>query len=183
MRKVFLFMMTSLDGHFEGLEHDLSWHNVDDEFNDFATQQLGEIGTLLFGRKTYELMAGYWPTELTRDDPVVARLMNDAPKVVFSHTMNRPEWSNTTLVNDNAARAVRNLKDQPGKDIAIFGSNNLCVSLMQDGLVDEFRIMVSPVVIGAGTPLFKGIKDTVKLKLASDRKFKNGNVLLTYRSA
>ena len=183
MRKVFLFMMVSLDGYFEMPNHDLSWHHVDTEFNEaFAIRQLEEIDTLLFGRKTYEMMASFWPTDLAKDDPIVARLMNETPKVVFSHTLDKTDWSNTTLVADGAAEEVSRLKNQPGKDIAIFGSNNLCVSLMQDDLVDEFRIMINPVVVGAGTRLFDGIKDKVEMKrTANSREFKNGNVLLTYR--
>jgi dihydrofolate reductase len=182
MRKVFLFMMISLDGYFEGEDHDLSWHNVDEEFNEFAIAQTNNVGTLLFGRKTYELMASYWSSEPALEtDPVVAKQMNETSKMVFSHTLNKADWQNTKLVSDDAAEAVRQLKTQPGKEIGIYGSNNLCVSLMRDGLVDEFRIMVNPVVIGKGTLLFAGINNKVDLKLIDTRKFASGNVLLTYQ--
>jgi len=183
MRKVFLFMMVSLDGYFEGPKHDLSWHNVDAEFNEsFAIPQLQQADTLLFGRRTYELMASYWPTKLAhKDDRVVADLMNKTPKFVFSHKLKRVDWQNATLVSHDASGVVRKLKAAKGKDIAIFGSNNLSVSLLDSGLIDELRIMVNPVSIGKGTPLFKGIKKKPKLKLLSSRTFKNGNVLLTYK--
>ncbi len=126
-------------------------------------------------------MAGYWPSEqATTDDAIVAKLMNDTPKVVFSRTIHKAEWSNSTLVKDDAAEAIRQLKAASGKDIAIFGSNNLCVSLMRDRLVDEFRIMINPVVIGTGTPPFAGIDEPLKLKLSSSRTFESGNVLLCY---
>jgi len=181
MRKVFLFMMVSLDGYFEGPNHDLSWHNVDEEFNDFAIAQTDKVSTLLFGRRTYELMASYWPTELAEDDPIVAKQMNATAKIVFSHTLDKADWQNTTLVKDNAAEVVRKLKAETGNDIGIYGSNKLCVNLMRDNLVDEFRIMINPVAIGDGTPLFKGIEKQVGLKFVGSKAFENGNVLLTYR--
>ena len=181
MRKVYLFMMISLDGYFEGPNHDLSWHNTDEEFQEFALEQLNDTDTILFGRKTYEMMASFWPSEeAQKDDPVTAELMTSTPKVVFSKTLNDVSWSNTKLVKGDAALEIKDLKAQPGKDIAIFGSNNLSVSLAEQGLVDGFRIMVNPVAIGEGTALFKGIKQRLNLKLTDTREFKNGNILLSY---
>lgn len=183
MRKIFLFMMVSLDGYFEGPNHDLTWHNVDEEFNDFAIEQIDQMDTLLFGRVTYEMMASYWPTMAAiREDPIVAKKMNSTPKIVFSKTLERADWENTRLSKD-AGETIRQLKGQPGRNLAIFGSNNLVVSLAQEGLVDEFRIMVNPVAIGAGTPLFAGIGDKLNLKLVDTKTFKNGNVLLSYQPA
>lgn len=182
MRKVILFMMTSLDGYFEGPNRDIDWHNVDEEFNEFAIQQTGEFGALLFGRVTYELMTTYWPTEAAkRDDPVVAGLMNSLPKLVFSKTLQKVEWENTTLVKNNFAETVSKLKQEAGKDIAIFGSSDLTVTLMEQGLVDEYRIMINPIVLGNGKPLFKSIKHQTKLKLIKTKTFKSGNVLLYYK--
>lgn len=173
--------MITLDGFFEGPNQDISWHNVDDEFNEFAIDQLKEVGTLLFGRVTYQGMASYWPTDFAKqDDPVVARLMNDLPKIVFSTTLNSAEWNNSRLVKENAAEEVSKLKGQPGKDIAIFGSSDLATSLAEAGLIDEYRIIVNPVFLGHGTPLLKGIKDRLNLKLLKARTFNSGNVLLYY---
>ena len=181
MRKVIFFMLTSLDGYFEGPDRDISWHNVDEEFNDFAIRQTGEFGALLFGRVTYELMASYWPTEAAkRDDPIVAGLMNGLPKIVFSKTLEKVDWENTRLVKDNFAQAISKLKQAAGKDIAIFGSSDLTVTLMEHGLVDEYRIMVNPVLLGNGKPLFKGIRNKINLKLIKTKAFKSGNVLLYY---
>ncbi len=182
MRKLFLFMMTSLDGYFEGPDHDISWHNVDAEFNEFAIQQTSEVDMLLFGRKTYEMMAGYWPTEAAkRDDPIVADLMNSLPKIVFSRTLDKVEWNNSRLVKENMEEEVTQLKQQPGKDIAIFGSSDLTVALTHMGLVDEYRIMVAPVALGNGKSLFKGLNGKVNLELLNTRTFRSGNVLLYYR--
>lgn len=185
MRKVFLFMMTSIDGYMEGEDHDLSWHNVDAEFNTFAVEQLNEADTIVFGRKTYQLMESYWPTkDGLQDDPVVAKYMNETPKVVFSHTLKgvteTDTWKNVRLVKENVAQEIARLKEQPGKDIIVLGSNNLCVTLLELGLLDEIRIMVAPVVIGKGTPLFAGIKDKVPFTRTKERQFGNGNVLLYY---
>ena len=181
MRKVFLFNMTTLDGFFEGPDQDISWHNVDDEFNEFAIEQLNEIGTLLFGRVTYQGMESYWPTEMAiNDDPIVAELMNSLPKIVFSKTLDKAEWNNSRLVKENVADEVLKLKAQPGKDIAIFGSSDLAVTLAESGLIDEYRIIVNPVFLGHGTPLLKGIQDKINLKLLEAKAFKSGNVMLYY---
>jgi dihydrofolate reductase len=181
MRKVFLFNMTTLDGFFEGPNQDISWHNVDDEFNEFAIDQLKEVDTLLFGRVTYQGMASYWPTAFAiSDDPVVAGLMNSLPKIVFSKTLERAQWNNSRLVKENATEEVSRLKQQPGKDIAIFGSSDLAVTLAETGLIDEYRIIVNPVFLGGGTSLLKGIKEKLNLKLLKAKVFKSGNVLLYY---
>ena len=111
MRKLFAFNMVSLDGFFEGPNRDINWHNVDDEFNQFAIEQTSTVDTILFGRVTYELMAGYWPTPAaTTDDPVIADLMNRLPKIVFSRTLQKAEWNNTRLIKDHIAEEITTLK-------------------------------------------------------------------------
>lgn len=185
MAKIFLFMMVSLDGYFEGENHDISWHNVDAEFNEYAIEQTKSVGTFLYGHRTYDLMSGYWPTEEPRaNDPVVAELMNKTPKVVFSKKLDKLEsikhWENVTLKNEIIKSEIEKLKQESEKDIAIYGSNQLCVEMMKLGLVDEFRIMVNPVAIGKGTSLFKGLEEKFKLELKSTKQFKSGNTLLCY---
>lgn len=181
MRKLIFFNLISLDGYFEGPNRDIDWHHVDEEFNEFAIQQTGEFGALLFGRVTYELMASYWPTESAKhDDPVIAGLMNSLPKIVFSSTLKKAEWENTQLVKDNFVEEVTKLKEQPGRDIAIFGSSDLAVTFIGLGLIDEFRIMINPVVLGSGKPILRGIKPSLELKLLKVKTFQSGNVLLYY---
>ncbi|HEY2980870.1 MAG TPA: dihydrofolate reductase family protein [Anaerolineales bacterium] len=181
MRKVIFFMLTSVDGFFEGPDRDIDWHHVDDEFNEFAIQQTGEFDALLFGRVTYELMAAYWPTDAAkRDDPMIAGLMNSLPKIVFSKTLGSVEWENTRLVSEDFVDELLKLKQQPGKDIAIFGSSDLAVTLIPHGLIDEFRIMINPVVLGDGKRLLAGIADKLDLKLLKAKPFRSGNVLLYY---
>lgn len=178
-------MMVSLDGYFEGENHDLSWHNVDSEFNEFAIPQTESVGTLLFGRRTYELMRDYWPSEEARKtDPVVAKQMNSKPKIVFSKSLQSVEetkyWKNVRLVKENVVEEIGKLKKNSEKDIAVYGSNNFCVTLLENNLLDEIRIMVNPIVIGKGTPLFYGIKKPIHFHLKGTRIFKSGNTLLIY---
>lgn len=182
MRKVVFFMLTSLDGYFEGPGHEIDWHNTDEEFQEFAIEQTGQAGMLLFGRVTYEMMASYWPTEqAVESDPIVAHLMNTLPKIVFSRTLQKADWQNTRLVKTDFVNEVSVLKEQPGKDLCILGSSDLAVSFLEEGLLDEIRILVNPIVLGAGKSLFKGIQDRVKLRLLKTRIFKNGNILLYYQ--
>jgi dihydrofolate reductase len=182
MRKLFAFNMVTLDGYFEGPNGDIDWHNAtNEEFNDFAIEQMSSVDTLLFGRKTYQMMASYWPTEIAiQSDPIVADLMNRLSKVVFSRTMQAVEWNNTRLIRENAAQEIRNMKSQAGKDLAIFGSANLISTIMD--LIDEHRVMVNPVLLGSGNPLFKTTDKKALLKLVNVRSFDSGNVLLSYQA-
>ncbi len=182
MRKLILFNMVTLDGFMAGPNGEIDWHNVDEEFNQFALAQLDEVGSLLFGRVTYAMMAGYWPTtEAIANDTAVANKMNQLPKVVFSRTLDKAAWQNSQLVQGDAVEAVSLLKQQPGKDLFVFGSADLAAALIQNGLIDEFRVMVNPVVLGQGKPLFQGIQRPLKLKLVKTKTFQNGNVLLYYQ--
>jgi len=183
MRRVILFNMLTLDGFFDGPNRDLSWHNVDAEFNEFAIAQLDTVGALLFGRVTYEVMASYWPTSSAlQDDPQVAGRMNRLPKYVFSRTLASADWQNTQLVKGDAADEVARLKQQPGQDLFIFGSADLAASLLDKHLIDEFRVMLNPILLGSGTPLFRGLQHPLKLKLLEARAFQSGNVLLRYQN-
>lgn len=170
--------MVSLDGYFEGKDHDLSWHNVDQEFVDFADRQLDEADTLVFGRKTYEMMASYWPNE-PADDSTASR-MNTLHKVVFSHGNLDVNWENTEASTELVAK-INDLKSQEGKDIAVLGSSHLGRKMLEAGLLDEVRIMVNPVFVGEGSTLFEGLNR--RLTLVDTSAFTNGNVLLTYRLA
>ncbi|HEY4397207.1 MAG TPA: dihydrofolate reductase family protein [Acidimicrobiia bacterium] len=182
MRKLISFMVVTLDGYYEGPNGEFDWPNVDDQFNEFAISQIRDIDTLLFGRATYEGMASYWPTpEAVEGDPVVAGHMNDIPKVVFSSTLDAADWRNTTLVKGDAAETVARLKEQDGKYLALFGSPHLTVSLLEEGLVDELRVMVHPILLGAGKSLFAGLHDRVRVELEQTTVFSSGNVLLQYR--
>lgn len=175
-------MLVSLDGYFEGPDGELDWHRADREFNDYAIDMLNTVDTLLFGRVTYELMASYWPTETVfSDDPVVAGKMNTLPKIIFSHTLGAVNWKNSRLVKGDAMEEICRQKQQQGKDMLLIGSDRLAQSCMQAGLIDEYRIMVSPVVLGTGNTLFSGIATRQTLQLNRTRRFDSGMVLLYYQ--
>ena len=181
MRTLYVFNLITLDGYFEGANHDISWHNVDDELREFAVEQLNETSTLLFGRLTYELMASFWPTpDAIKNDPIVAAQMNSTEKVAFSGTMAKTGWNNTRLVKENAELEISKMKKEDGGNIGILGSGKLVASLARTGLIDEYRFMVNPVAIGRGTSMFDGMNERMKLNLIDVRKFKSGNVLLCY---
>ena len=182
MRKLFVFNLVTLDGYFEGPNREIDWHTVDAEFNGYAIDMLNSVDTLIFGRVTYELMASYWPTpDAIKNDPIVAEKMNTLPKIVFSKTLEKAEWHNTRLVKANIEEEIKRIKKQSGKDIALLGSGSILSQFAQQGVIDEYRIMVNPLVLGNGKPLFRGIKDRLNLKLTKARTFGNGDVLLYYQ--
>jgi dihydrofolate reductase len=184
MRKLNVFNLVTLDGYFAGEGGDISWHMVDEEFQELAEAASNPGNTLLFGRKTYQLMESYWPTpEALKDDPIVAKGMNAAQKIVFSRTLEKADWNNTRLVKDNMLAEVRKMKQQPEKDMTVLGSGSIVSQLTQEGLIDEYQVLVNPVVIGKGRTMFEGIRDKIALKLIKTRTFGNGNVLLTYEPA
>jgi dihydrofolate reductase len=182
MRKVIFQNMISLDGFFEGPAREIDWHNVEDEFNEYAIDFLNSVDTLMFGRITYELMAGYWPTEtVNTNDSMIAGKMNSLSKIVFSKSLEKAEWNNTRLFKGDIAREVARMKLGPGRDIAIFGSSDLAVALIPHGLIDEFSILINPIILGKGKTLFKGLDYRLKLNLLKTKVFKSGNVLLCYQ--
>ena len=185
MRKVIVFNQVSMDGFFTDRKGDMSWaHKQDPEWQEFVEGNVKGGGEALFGRKTYDLMASYWPTPLAmKNDPLIAEGMNAMPKVVFSRTLDKATWSNTRLVKKGLAAEVRKMKKTSGPDMVIMGSGSIVSKLAQEGLIDEYQIIVNPVILGRGRTLFEGIKEKQALKLSRTRVFKNGNVLLCYEPA
>jgi dihydrofolate reductase len=182
MRKVIVWNLVTLDGYFEGPKPwEIDWHEYvwGEELERFSLEQAQEVGTLLFGCKTYEGMAGYWQTATGE----VAEFMNRIPKVVFSNTLETAGWSNTQLVKGSAAEEVARLKQEPGRDLFIFGSANLIGSLTKQSLIDEYRIGLTPLVLGGGTPMFKPSGERMRLQLLEARPMQSGVVLLRYARA
>jgi dihydrofolate reductase len=183
MGRLAVFNHVSLDGYFVDVNGDMSWaHRQDAEWKAFVAgnASAGE-SLLLFGRTTYDLMASYWPTPLaTKNDPIVAERMNSLSKVVFSRTLDKASWSNTRLVKGDLATEIRRMRKEPGKDMVILGSGNIVSQLAQEGLIDEYQIVVVPVVLGKGRTMFDGVKEKLTVKLTKTRAFGNGNVLLCY---
>jgi len=185
MRKVLLSNLVTLDGFFAGPKGELDWHIVDEEFNQYAIDLLSKVDALLFGRVTYQLMADYWPAAATnpstpKSDVEIADKMNNLPKIVFSKTLQEVKWNNSRLVKDNIAEEISKMKQQPGKDMVIFGSGSVVSTFMQHGLIDEYRIIVNPIVLGNGKPLFKGINGKQNLKLLKTKVLGSGVVILYY---
>jgi dihydrofolate reductase len=184
MRKVIYSMGVSLDGFVEGPNRELDWSTLDEELHRFWNDQAREKGTFLYGRRLYELMADYWPTADT--DPSApeyvvefARIWRDMPKVVFSRTLEKVDW-NSRLVRDNIAEEVTKLKAQPGKDMDV-GGPTLASTFMRLGLIDEYRLVVHPVVLGGGTPFFPALDSAISLRLVETRTFASGVAYLRYQ--
>jgi len=182
MRTVYAYLMTSLDGYHADADGSVDWLQEDPALEDYSQGQGEHIDTIVMGRRTFELMASYWPTpEAYSDDPVVAAFMNDLPKIVASRSMTTHPWGPTTFVADDVAGHLAALKDKPGKDVAIFGSSTFLASLLPTGVVDELRIAVQPVLLGAGRPLLGGVAGPVPLGRPEVRELSSGTLLLTYR--
>lgn len=177
MRDLILWDMVSLDGHFEAPEGDLDWFAVDDELERYILDSQSAVGTVLFGRRTYLGMKGYWETA----EGTIAEFMNAVPKVVFSTTLEQADWHNTRLVRQDAPAEVERLKAEAGDPIFAFGSADFSATLIRHDLVDEYRIGINPVLLGAGTPLFKGGHDRRPLRLVECNQLKSGLVILHYR--
>jgi len=185
MRKLTVFNQVSVDGYFTDAKSDLSWakQNQDDEFREFVAGNASGEAELLFGRKTYEMMASYWPTPMARqNDPVVAEGMNNLPKVVFSRTLDKASWNNTKIVKSDPAAAVRKMKSESGNDMVLMGSGTIVSQLAQAGLIDEYQFVVIPIVLGKGRTMFEGVDEKFPLKLTKTRSFGNGDVVLWYET-
>jgi dihydrofolate reductase len=168
----------SLDGFFEGPNKKFDWFAPDEEFLDYAKDLLRTVDTILFGRTTYEHMAAYWPSA-PRDE--IANAMNNLPKVVASRTLKNVEWNNSRLIQGDVAEEISKLKQMPGKDIVIFGSATLASSLLQLDLIDDYRVILSPILLGGGSPMFTNMKHRINLKLAGTKLLKSGVVVLYYQ--
>ena len=184
MRKLIVFNHVSLDGYFTDASDDMSFarnDNPDAEWDAFVAGNASGGGTLVFGRVTYELMAGFWPTPFAAESmPEVAERMNNLQKVVFSRTLKNVSWNNTKLVKGDLTGEIQRMKKEAGENMVIFGSGSIIAQLTQAGLIDEFQIVVDPVTLGQGRTMFEGIQEKLLLKLIGTRTFHNGNVLLCY---
>jgi dihydrofolate reductase len=181
MRRITVFNFLTLNGYYKGPNEDISWHRHGAEEGEYAADSLSPGSTLLFGRVTYEMMAGYWPTpQAISNDPVVAEGMNHAEKIVFSRTLEKAAWNNTTLVKDDMIAVLQKMKQLPGKDMAILGSGSIVTQLAEQGMIDEYQIMIDPVALGDGTSIFKNLRHKLDLRLIKTKVFKSGVALLCY---
>lgn len=182
MARIIMWNVISIDGRFEGpSKWDLGWHHVilDNEFERFAIDQLRSAEGLLFGRVTFGGMAAHWPSATGE----VADLMNAVPKLVFTRGAVVPSWNNTTVVHGDAAGAVRQLRRERAGNWFVFGSGNLSAAFIEHDLFDEYRILVAPVILGAGTPLFGPEVGGHTLRLTDSKPLASGGVILRYEPA
>lgn len=174
--------MQSLDGYVEGPNGNLDWHAVDEEYNDFSVEQLNAADTLLFGRKTYELMSSYWTSDQAQtNDPVIAEKMCTMQKMVCSSTQQHFDWNNSFWVGESVPEAICSLKKQQGKNILIYGSITLAKYLAQHNLIDEFCIILNPVYLGSGKTLMNMIPEYVHLQLTETYELVSGKIVLRYK--
>jgi dihydrofolate reductase len=184
MRKLTLFMHASLDGFVAGPNGEMDWINVDNELFDYAGKRTDQSDTALYGRVTYEMMEGYWPTagnqpNASKHDIQHSKWYNQVDKVVLSKTM-QPGKPKTKIISNNVTSEINKLKQNPGREILIFGSPTAAHSLMTDNLIDDYWLFVNPVLLGQGIPLFKNIKERRSLKLVDKNVFSSGVLCLHY---
>ena len=183
MRKLIYSMGVSLDGFIAGPGGEIDWSRPDEKLHRFHNQQMREMGADLYGRRLYEVMT-YWETadenpSISEYEREFARIWKDTPKIVFSKTLEKVE-GNARLAKGSAAEEVVRLKEQPGKDLAVGGAS-LASTFMKLGLIDEYRLFVSPVVLGGGTPYFPALDQRINLELIETRTFGSRVVYVRYR--
>lgn len=188
MRKIISTMWVTLDGYIAGPDGEMGWVGefFDEAMGIYEDNFVSSADTLLLGRVTYQSFAGSWPhlpdnPNASEGEKSYARKLNAMRKVVFSRTLASVEWNNSQLVKAVVPEEIEQLKQEPGRDIIIYGSASLVQTLTNLGLIDEYQILIHPVVLGSGKPLFQGIKDPVKLKLAQSQTHPSGVVLLSYQ--
>jgi dihydrofolate reductase len=207
MRKIVMFNLVSVDGFFAGVDGNIDWHVVDEEFNVAAVDWIQQFDTILFGRVTYQLFESYWPNAAkdpatSKEDKIIADKINEMTKVVFSNSLENVTWEHAKLIKGDIGEEIVKLKEEKDppspngsgplrqsyseaseakKDIVIYGSGTIVQQLANLGLIDEYRLLVNPVVLGKGKPMFKD--NNLKLKLLQSKQFASGNVLLTYEPA
>ncbi len=185
MRNLIYFMHSSLDGFVAGTKGEMNWITVDEEIFDFVATMTEQSDTALYGRVTYQMMEAYWPTAgdkpgASRHDKEHSAWYKKVKKVVLSRTLKDTGLANTVVISNNPEENITKLKQEPGKNILIFGSPGASHSLLSHGLIDEFWIFMNPVLLGQGIPLFKNIKGITKLKLMGSKRFASGVIALNY---
>lgn len=186
MRKIVLFLHQSLDGYCATVDRGLDWIPYNEAFEKYAERIVQTVGSPMYGRVTYELMKSYWPTLLndataSKHDREHAAWIENVEKIVFSTTPITTDWHNTRVISTNVEEAVKKLKEGEGKDLVIFGSPTLALSLMDMNLIDEFQFTVSPVILGDGLTFIRSVKERVDLELVSSEQIEGGIVALHYR--
>jgi dihydrofolate reductase len=197
MRRIVLFDHVSADGYFAAADGNLDWVVQDDEIGKAAAAGMSDTDTILFGRRTYEMFARFWPHALddspTAPNPhggsrspemrAMAVWLNETPKLVFSRTLKHLSWNNSRLVHELDTRAIEAMKQQPGGDMIVFGSGSLVSQLTEHGLIDEYQFVVSPILLGNGRSPLSGMAKSRRVELVEAQAYRSGNVKLRYARA
>ena len=190
MRRIVMFNRVSVDGYFADADGGLNWAVPDPELDAEAGQGMPDIDTMLFGRVTYDIFESFWPTAGDEDphaagrrSPAIkamAKFINEQKKLVFSRTRKQLPWQNSEPLGAFSPAKVEKLKQQPGKNIIIFGSGSIVSALSQHGLIDEYRFIVNPLLLGDGHNLVRGLPRSVPLELLDIKRYGSGNLALRY---
>jgi dihydrofolate reductase len=195
MRRIVMFNRVSADGYFARPDGNLNWIVPDEELDRGAAGNLQGTGTILFGRRTYEMFESFWPHvvgsseaaqnphgggRLSPEQRAMGVWINEANKIVFSKTRKEVTWRNSYLLHELDPREIERLKSEPGRDIMIFGSGSIVSQLTQHGLIDEYQFVVSPILLGSGRSALSGVPETSRLNLVEAKTYPSGNVLLRY---
>lgn len=183
MRRLSVFNSISLDGYFTDANGGMSWAQRNDpEWTAYTQSNARGESMMLFGRKTYDMMNSFWPTPAAQQMmPEVAQRMNNAEKIVFSRTLKEATWANTRPISGDIIAAVRELKATAGPDMLLMGSGEIIAQLTAAKIIDQYQLVIVPVVLGAGRTMFAGVSEKVELERVESRSFGNGNTVNTYR--
>ncbi len=178
-------MHISLDGYVAGPNGEMNWIKVDQELFDYIGKRISQTDTAMYGRKTYQMMEGYWPNagkapNASKHDKEHSAWYSTAHKIVLSKTMKDAALTNTTIISDNLADSIQKIKQQPGSEILLFGSPTATHALQQQSLIDGYWLFVNPIILGQGIPLFTGNPEKIKLNLLNTRQFTSGVTELNY---
>lgn len=183
MGRLFLHINVSLDGYVDDADGVIDWHFADEEFQRYIDDLLEDIDGMVFGRVAFEELAAYWPNAGSEASSVQVRRMHELPKYVLSRTLRRSDWHNSHILGGETADAITRLKQQSSRDIALFAGGRAASAATALGVVDEYRIILNPVMLGGGTRLFDGPYPRTPLRLTGTRQFTSGALLLTYEPA
>ncbi len=167
--------MVSIDGYIEAKDPEYYWHNWDEEMAGYMMGFFQTVDTFIYGRRSYQDMIAYWP----QLDDEFAQVMNTTPKLVFSRTLGSVEW-NSRLLREEGVEEIKRLKNQNGKNMVLFAGASLAETFIKSDLIDEYRLIVNPVVLGGGKPLFQNLENHFHLKLKETISFRCGNALVIY---
>lgn len=195
MRRLVMFNRVSADGYFAAPDGNLDWVVPEPEVDKLGASGTGEFDTVVLGRKTYDMFASFWPhideksdtapnphdsREVSKEMREMGRMLNAATKLVFSSSLRNPTWQNTRVLSRFDPAEVKSMKEGPGKDMIIFGSGSIVSQLTENGLIDEYQLVVSPLILGSGKKMIDNVSRRLKLELLEQKTFPTGTQLLKY---